>query len=310
MNPPRVRSRPASRESASATARNAVGSNPGGVGLGGMTGRDRSTGPAPARVPARVRAPAGSGPAPSRLDRGCGRRVRRGASAPAAIRRSVVGAGSSKSAGSGSQPGATSSGRTTSGAASVVGRLGLLAPPSPERHQRRRRASSPRSVGERLGLVEPEADDAADRVVADGHAVQRVGRLDRAAVVGDDDELRLVGEAAQGIGEPADVRLVERGVDLVEHAERDRSDLEHREQQGDGGQGPLAARQHRQRLRLLAGRPGDDLDAGRAEVRRVGQRQPGVPAAEQLLEPRARRRSRAPGTSSGTGRRSSCPARR
>ena len=97
------------------------------------------------------------------------------------------------------------------------------------------------------------------------------------------------GEAAQRLGEAADVGLVERRIDLVEHAERDRPDLEHREQQRDRRQGPLAARQHRQRLRLLARRPGDDLDAGRAEVRRVGQREPGEPAAEQLLEPRVER---------------------
>ena len=91
-------------------------------------------------------------------------------------------------------------------------------------------------------------------------------------------------EAAQGVGEPADVGLVERRVDLVEHAERRRPDLEHREQEGDRGQRPLAAREHRQRLWLLAGRPGGDLDPGRRQVGRVGERQLGEAAAEQLLE--------------------------
>ena len=137
---------------------------------------------------------------------------------------------------------------------------------------------------ERLRLLEPEADDAADRVVPDGHAVQRVGGLDRPPVVGDDDELRLVGEAPERVGEAPDVGLVERRVDLVEDAERDRPDLEHGEQQGDRRQGPLAARQHRERLGLLARWPGDDLDAGRAQVGRVGQRQLGEAAAEELLE--------------------------
>ena len=56
-------------------------------------------------------------------------------------------------------------------------------------------------------------------------------------------------ELAQRVGEPADVGLVERRVDLVEHAERHGPDLEHREQQGDRGQRPLAAGEHRQRLR-------------------------------------------------------------
>jgi len=39
-------------------------------------------------------------------------------------------------------------------------------------------------------------------------------------------------------------------------------------------------------LRLLARRPGDDLDPGRREVLRVGQLEPGVAAAEELLEAR------------------------
>ena len=56
-------------------------------------------------------------------------------------------------------------------------------------------------LGQRRRLVEVEADHPADRVVAHGDAVQRVGRLDRAAVVGDDDELRLVGQRAEGVGE-------------------------------------------------------------------------------------------------------------
>jgi len=81
----------------------------------------------------------------------------------------------------------------------------------------------------------------------------------------------LLRELPQRIGEPADVGLVECGVDLVEDAERDRANLEHREQQRDGRERPFAAREHRERLGLLAGRPGDDLDAGRGEVRRVGQ---------------------------------------
>src|SRR5918993_2055379 len=57
-----------------------------------------------------------------------------------------------------------------------------------------RAGPGPAGVGDGLRLIEAEADHAADRVVADGHAVERVGGLDRAAVVGDDDELRLVGE--------------------------------------------------------------------------------------------------------------------
>ena len=80
------------------------------------------------------------------------------------------------------------------------------------------------------------------------------------------------------------VRLVERRVDLVEHAERHRADLEHRQQQGDRGERALAAREHRERLALLAGRARRDLDAGRREVVRLGQRQLRLPSPEQLLE--------------------------
>ena len=102
--------------------------------------------------------------------------------------------------------------------------------------------------------------------------------------MGDDDELGRRGQAPQGFGEAADVGLVERRIDFVEHAERDRPDLEHGEQQRNGSQSALATRQHRQRLGLLARRPGHDLDAGRGEVGRVGQLEPGEAATEQLLE--------------------------
>ena len=80
-------------------------------------------------------------------------------------------------------------------------------------------------------------------------------------------------ELAERVGEASHVCLVEGGVDLVQHAERRRTDLEHREQERDGGQRPLAAREHVERLRLLAGRPCGDLDAGRREVRGIGQRE-------------------------------------
>jgi hypothetical protein len=62
----------------------------------------------------------------------------------------------------------------------------FVVPAAPEGHReslpdRGRRA--PFLRGQRLRLLEPEADDAADRIVADGDPVQCVGRLDRAAVV-------------------------------------------------------------------------------------------------------------------------------
>ena len=102
--------------------------------------------------------------------------------------------------------------------------------------------------------------------------------------MGDDDELGLLGQAAQCLREAVDVGLVERGIDLVEHAERHRPHLEHRQQQADRGQGSLATREHRQWLALLARRPGVDLDAGRRQVLGRRQAELGVAAAEELLE--------------------------
>ena len=199
-------------------------------------------------------------------------------------RRATSRRGSSKSAGSGSQSGATDSGSTGLGRPPAVGRSS-----SRRRRQKgigsRRARARPGRVRERLRLVEPETDHAADRIVADSDAVERVGRFDGPAVVGDHDELGLVREASQRVREPADVRLVERGVDLVEHAERHGPDLEHREQQRHGRQGALTAGEHREGLRLLPRRTGDDLDARRSEVRRIRHRKPRETTAEQLLEP-------------------------
>ena len=63
-----------------------------------------------------------------------------------------------------------------------------------------------------------------------------------------------------------------------------RPDLEHGQQQRHGGERPLATREHRQRLALLARRAGGDLDAGRAEVLGLGQRELRLAAVEELLE--------------------------
>ena len=65
-----------------------------------------------------------------------------------------------------------------------------------------------------------------------------------------------------------EVRVVERRLDLVEDVERARPGLEDRGQQRDRRERPLAARQQRQSLDLLAGRPHRDLDAGRERDRR------------------------------------------
>src|SRR5581483_437618 len=66
----------------------------------------------------------------------------------------------------------------------------------------------------------------------------------------------------QELGEPADVRVVERGLDLVEEVERARAGEEEREQERDRAERLLATREEREARHLLAGRPQLDLDAG------------------------------------------------
>ena len=89
-------------------------------------------------------------------------------------------------------------------------------------------------------------------------------------------------QRAQRVGEAADVRLVQRGVHLVQDAERHRVDAEHGEQQRHPGQRPLPAREHRQPLQPLARRSHHDLDpARRLAVRPVAQLQRCRSAGEQ-----------------------------
>src|SRR5207237_8660864 len=101
-------------------------------------------------------------------------------------------------------------------------------------------------------LRELQRDDLRHAAVVHGHAIQHVGGLDGRAVVRDDDELRAVGELAQRLREPADVALVERGIDLIEHAERRGLYAQDREEQRRRGKGTLAAGELRERSDALA----------------------------------------------------------
>jgi hypothetical protein len=105
-------------------------------------------------------------------------------------------------------------------------------------------------------------DALADPLLLHRHAVQHVGDLHRALVVGDDDELAHVQELLDDQAEALVVRLVQGRVDLVEDAERRRLALEDRHEQRDAGHRLLAARELRDGDRLLAGRAGDHFDAG------------------------------------------------
>ena len=105
-------------------------------------------------------------------------------------------------------------------------------------------------------------------------------------VVGDDQEAgrRAARDLVDQVAEPADVRIVERGVDLVEHADRRRIGQEDGEQQRERGQRLLAAGQQRERLQALARRARHDLQAGLERVVGIDQREMGAAAAEQTGE--------------------------
>ena len=84
--------------------------------------------------------------------------------------------------------------------------------------------------------------------------------------------------------EAVDVGVVERRVDLVEHADRRGIGQEHREDQRQRRQRLLAARQQRQRRRLLAGRLGDDLEPAFQRILALDHLEPRLAAAEQSGE--------------------------
>ena len=85
-------------------------------------------------------------------------------------------------------------------------------------------------------------------------------------VVRDDQELALRQKLLQLLDEAADVRVVQGGVELVQHAERSRLDHEDREQERDRRHRALAAGEERDGLRTLPGRARDDVDAALERV--------------------------------------------
>src|SRR5581483_166793 len=108
-----------------------------------------------------------------------------------------------------------------------------------------------------------------------------VRRLHRPLLVRDDDKLRTVGEAPQQVDEAPDVRVVERGLDLVEQVEGARPREEEGEQERDRPERLLAAREQREPRDSLTCRTELDLDAGLAVLLGVGQREPALAAREQ-----------------------------
>src|SRR3954465_2931485 len=87
----------------------------------------------------------------------------------------------------------------------------------------------------------------------------------------DDEQLGLLPKLMNQAKESMQVDVVQRGLHLVHHIERRRATAEDGEQVCERGQRPLATRQQRQLLHVLATRFGLDLDAGVEEVVRIGE---------------------------------------
>ena len=106
-------------------------------------------------------------------------------------------------------------------------------------------------------------------------------------VVRDDEELGVDEELLELVNEPADVRIVKSGVELVEHAERRWLDHEDREEKRDCRHRALAAGKQRHALRTLARRTRDDVDAALKRILGVlEQHKPRLAAAEEPREHR------------------------
>ena len=119
-----------------------------------------------------------------------------------------------------------------------------------------------------------------------GHrdAVEDVGRLHRALLVRDDQQLRLVAELVHEIEEPVQVHVVERGLDLVHQIEGRRPGAEHREEVRQRGERTLTTGEQREAAHHLPGRARFHLDARVQHVVRLGEHEPAAAAGEQHRE--------------------------
>ena len=91
----------------------------------------------------------------------------------------------------------------------------------------------------------------------------------------------LAGHPVEQVAEALDIGVVERRVDLVEHADRRRIGEEQGEDQRDRGQRLLAAREQGERGEALAGRLRHDLEPGLERIVRFDQLEMRLAALEQ-----------------------------
>src|SRR5450759_964080 len=133
-------------------------------------------------------------------------------------------------------------------------------------------------------LVEPDADELRHSRLFLRDAGEGLRGLHRPLIVRDEDELRLLGQLHEERREAVDVRLVERGVDFVEDAERRRLVLEDRDEERDGRERLLAAREEADRLVPLARGLRHDLETRVERIALVQQMHRGRAAVEEALE--------------------------
>src|SRR5205807_3417368 len=119
-----------------------------------------------------------------------------------------------------------------------------------------------RSLGMRVlgGGRHALAHDAGRAAGLHGDAVEAVGRLHSALLVGDDEQLGLVAELVHKVEEAMEVDVVEGGLDLVEQVEGGGPAAEDGEEEGERRQRALAAREQRELADVLAMGPSLDLD--------------------------------------------------
>src|SRR5437879_5596791 len=100
----------------------------------------------------------------------------------------------------------------------------------------------------------------------------------------DHDEPSPSEKLGQHADETLGIRLIEGGINFVEHAKRARPAAEDRQEQGHAGERLFTAAKQRDISRLLARWPGDDLDAGVEDVCPLFEHDVGLSAAKQLAK--------------------------
>ena len=122
-------------------------------------------------------------------------------------------------------------------------------------------------------------------MLGQGDPVEDLGLGHGRVVVGHDQELLLPRQPGQNTVEANHVRVIERGVDLVEHVEGTGVHGLKGEEEGQRGQRPLPSGEERQLLQALARRLRQDLHAGVERVLHlVLEAESGAAAREELAE--------------------------